>query len=292
MRNLILQAILSGILLGMIYGLIGAGLNIIYGVMRVVNFAHGEFLMIAAYLVYWFSVLYNIDPLSSLLIIIPLFFLSGMIIYYLVVPRLLKSEDPEMASFLTFYGISMIITALVLIAWGADPRGLRFPYGTPSMRIGTFYISTGRVIHFAFSSIIALILVFFLYRTYLGKAIRAIIQNRDAVKIVGIDPNKISSIAFGIGLMLVGMTGALIPLTFPGITPGMGASYTLVAFVVIVLGGLGNPMGSIIGGLIFGLTENISTLFLPLALSPVISFITLILIIMIRPQGFLGGTWN
>jgi branched-chain amino acid transport system permease protein len=156
--------------------------------------------------------------------------------------------------------------------------------------VGPFYLSTGRVIHFAFSSITALGLALFLYRTYLGKAIRAIIQNRDAVKIVGIDPNRISSIAFGIGLMLVGMTGALIPLTFPGITPGMGASYTLVAFVVIVLGGLGNPMGSIIGGLIFGLTENISTLFLPLALSPVISFFILILIIMIRAQGFLGGT--
>lgn len=289
MGGLFLNACISGILLGMIYGLIGAGLNIIYGVMRVVNFAHGEFLMIAAYMIYWFSVLYRIDPLSSLLVVIPVFFLSGMILYHLLVPRLLKSEDPEMASFLTFYGISMIITALVLIAWGADPRGLRFPYPVPSLRIGTIYLGTGRVIHFIFSLMTALALAFFLYRTYLGKAIRAIIQNRDAVKIVGIDPHHVSSIAFGIGLMLVGMTGALIPLTFPGITPGMGASYTLTAFVVIVLGGLGNPMGSIIGGLIFGLAENISTLFLPLALSPAISFFILILIIMVRPQGFLGG---
>lgn len=290
MGNLLLNACISGILLGMIYGLIGAGLNIIYGVMRVVNFAHGEFLMIAAYMIYWLSVLYKIDPLTSLLVVGPLFFLLGIIIYYLVVPRLLKSEDPEMASFLTFYGVSMIITALVLIFWGADPRGLRFPYPFPFLKIGSIYLSTGRVIHFFFSLVTALALALFLYKTYLGKAIRAIIQNRDAVKVVGIDPHSISSIAFGIGLMLVGMTGALIPLTFPGITPGMGASYTLTAFVVIVLGGLGNPLGSIIGGLIFGLTENISTVFLPLALSPVISFIILILIIMFRPQGFLGVT--
>ena len=290
MGSLLLNAIVSGILLGMIYGLIGAGLNIIYGVMRVVNFAHGEFLMIAAYMIYWFSVLYKIDPLSSLLIIIPLFFLAGMIIYYLLIPRLLRSEDPEMASFLTFYGISMIITALVLIAWGADPRGLRFPYPIHTLRIGSLNLSPGRAIHFGFSSLTALALAVFLYRTYLGKAIRAIIQNRDAVKIVGIDPNRLSSIAFGIGLMLVGMTGALIPLTFPGITPGMGASYTLTAFVVIVLGGLGNPLGAIIGGLIFGLAENISAIFLPFALSPVISFFILILIIMARPQGLLGGT--
>ncbi len=290
MGILLINACISGILLGMIYGIIGAGLNIIYGVMRVVNFAHGEFLMIAAYAIYWLSVLYKVDPLTSLLIIIPLFFLSGIVIYHLLVPRLLKSEDPEMASFLTFYGVSMIITALVLIVWGADPRGLRFPYPIPSLQLGPIYISTGRMIHFVFSLITALALTLFLYKTYLGKAIRAIIQNRDAVKIVGIDPHHISSIAFGIGLMMVGISGALIPLTFPGITPGMGASYTLVAFVVIVLGGLGNPIGSIIGGLIFGLTENISTVFLPLALSPVISFFILILIIMVRPQGFLGGT--
>lgn len=292
MGNLLLNAIISGILLGMIYGLIGAGLNIIYGVMRVVNFAHGEFLMIAAYTIYWLSVLYKIDPLTSLLVIVPLFFVLGILIYYLMVPRLLRSEDPEMASFLTFYGVSMIITALVLIAWGADPRGLKFPYPFPYLRIGSLHISTGRVIHFFFSLLTALALTLFLYKTYLGKAIRAIIQNRDAVKIVGIDPHHISSIAFGIGLMLVGMTGALIPLTFPGITPGMGASYTLVAFVVIVLGGLGNPLGSIIGGLIFGLAENISTVFLPLAISPVISFFILIIIIMIRPQGFLGASGN
>jgi len=288
MVNLLVQAVISGILLGTIYGLIGAGLNILYGVMRVVNFAHGEFLMVAAYATYWAGILYGIDPLKVLSILIPLFFILGLLTYYITVPRLLKSEDPEMASFLTFYGVSLIITALVLITWGADPRALSFPYGRVSINVGLFYLPKGRLITFGVALITAIALAFFLYRTYPGKAIRAVIQNREAVQIVGIDSHRISAISFGLGLALVAVTGALVPLAFPSISPWMGSSYTLVAFVVIVLGGLGNPLGALLGGLVFGLAENISTVFIPLAFSPVVSFVILILVIMVRPQGFLG----
>lgn len=288
MQNLIIQAIISGILLGLIYGLIGMGMNIIYGVMRVVNFAHGEFMIIGSYMVFSMSRVFGINVLESLIIILPIFFLVGLFIYYLMVPRLLRSEDPEMASFLTFFGVSLIITCGILLLWGADPRSIPFPFKRVSFTLGSQFIPMGRIISGGFCAATIVLLSIFLYKTYTGQAIRAIIQNREAVSILGIDAHKISSIAFGIGLVLVGMAGGLVTLSFPAITPVMGQSYTLVAFVVIVLGGLGSPVGALLGGLLFGLAENVGAIFMPTALAPVIAFVLLIVMILIRPQGIMG----
>ena len=290
MALLLIKAIISGMLVGMVYALIGAGLNIIYGVMRVVNFAHGDFLKLAAYITYWLSVLYGIDPLASLLIIIPLFFILGVVIYYWTVPRLLKSEDPEIASYLAYFGIALIINSGIIIGWGGDPRGVPCPFKVASISTGGIHLPTGRLIAFAVCLIITLALTLFLYRTYYGKAIRAVIQNRDAVQLLGINMNKISAISFGIGLTLAGTAGTLVVLVFPAIAPGMGTSYTTIAFVAIVLGGLGSPLGAVLGGLIYGLAENISAVFIPTALSPVIAFIILIITVMIKPQGLLART--
>ncbi|MBW1971475.1 MAG: branched-chain amino acid ABC transporter permease [Deltaproteobacteria bacterium] len=288
MESILIQAIVSGILLGLIYGLIGMGMNIIYGVMRVVNFAHGEFMMLAAYICYWLNRQYATNPLHSLIIIVPLFFGLGFLVYYLFVPRLLNSEDPEMASFLVFFGISLVLSSLILIIWGADPRGIPFPFKRVSVSIGEFFFPLGRLIAGGFCGIVILLLILLLFKTYLGKAIRAIIQNREAVSILGIDTHLLSAFSFGIGLLLVGLAGGLVILSFPAITPMMGSSYTLVAFVVVILGGLGTPLGALLGGFIFGLAENIGAVFMPTSLSPVIAFVLLITMILIRPQGILG----
>jgi branched-chain amino acid transport system permease protein len=288
MTNLLIQAVISGLLLGIIYGLIGMGMNIIYGVMRVVNFAHGEFMMLAAYITYSLSRMYGINPLESLLFMLPLFFVIGFCLYYLVVPRLLQAEDPEMASFLMFVGVSLMLTTGMLLVWGADPREIAFPFKRVSIFWGNFFFPLGRLINAGFCGFFIVLLTLFLYKTYLGKAIRAIIENREAVAILGIDPHRLSALSFGIGLLLVSLAGTLVILSFPAITPVMGASYTLVAFVVIVLGGLGSPLGALIGGIIFGLAENLGAVFFPAALAPLIAFVILIVMILIRPQGILG----
>ncbi len=287
MSALLVSAIVSGILVGMVYGLIGAGLNIVLGVMKVVNFAHGDFLMLASYAAYWLSRLFGFDPFLSLAVIAPVSFIVGIVIYYATVPRLLQSEDPEMASYLAFFGISLVISGAVFVAWGADPRALPYPYGITTISLGIVDLPLGRLIAFGVSVVGALALLWFLYRTYLGKAIRATVQNRDAVQLLGVDIHKLSALTFGIGILLVGVAGTITPLIFPSITYDMGISYTLIAFTVIVLGGLGDPLGALVGGVIFGLTQNISMLLLPAMLSPLVAFALLIVVIMVRPQGII-----
>ncbi|MBW1979896.1 MAG: branched-chain amino acid ABC transporter permease [Deltaproteobacteria bacterium] len=288
MLTMITQAVISGILVGVIYGLVGIGMNIIYGVMRIVNFAHGEFMMLAAYLTFTLNRSYHIDALESILLITPLFFILGMVLHAIFGERLRRSDDPEMASFLTFFGVSLVITSVILLIWKADPRNIPFPFHKLSVFIGDIFVPMGRLLSAGVCLGAIVIISLFLYRTYAGKAVRAIIQNREAVSIMGIDAHRLSSVVFGIGLALVAITGSLITLTFPAITPVMGQSYTLIAFVVIVLGGLGTPLGALLGGVVYGLAESVSAVFMPVALSPVVAFVILILMVMIRPQGLLG----
>lgn len=271
----------------MVYSLIGAGLNMIYGVMRVVNFAHGQFLMIAAYMAYWFYKLFNVNPLISVELAAPVFFASGVALYHLTARRLQRAEDPEIASFLAYFGISLALTSAALVAWGADPRGMPLPYSPASVNVFGFSLPTGRILAFIISVVIVALLFYFLYRTYYGKALRAVIENKMGAQILGINVNNISALAFGIGLALAGVAGVLTTFIFPSIYPGVGASYTLIAFAIIVLGGLGNPVGAIVGGLIYGIAESLSTVFLPLALSPAVAFLILIIVVMFRPQGIL-----
>lgn len=288
MLTMVVQAALSGFLVGIIYGLIGIGMNIIYGVMRIVNFAHGEFMILAAYLTFTMNHYLGVNALGSIIVIVPLFFITGVLLYRLIGTRLQLSDDPEMASFLTFFGFSLVITSGILIVWNADPRSIPFPFERLSIFIGDIFVPMGRLLSAGLCVVVIVALSLFLYRTYTGKAVRAIIQNREAISILGIDERRLSAIVFGIGLALVAVAGSLITLTFPAITPVMGQSYTLIAFVVIVLGGLGTPLGALFGGVVYGLAESVSSVFMPVAFSPVVAFVILILMVMVRPQGLLG----
>ena len=288
MFDLIIMAIISGLLTGIIYGLIGIGMNIIYGVMRVVNFAHGEFMMLGAYLAFTVSHYHGLNSIISLAVALPGFFGLGLLLYYLFYPRIQRSDDPEVASFLTFFGVSLIITSLILLVWGADPRSVPFPFSRVSIVMGNIFLPMGRLISAVICLISIGVLSLFLYGTYTGKAIRAVIENREAVAILGIDVHRISALVFGIGLALVAITGCLITLSFPAITPVQGQAYTYIAFLVIVLGGLGNPLGAMLGGLVYGLAESLSSVFLPVAWSTVVAFVILIFMVLLRPQGLLG----
>ncbi len=288
MAELVITAFISGVLMGIVYGLIGIGMNIIYGVMRIVNFAHGEFMMLGAYLAFTLNRGWGLSSLESILIILPLFFVLGVAVHALFHKRIQQAEDPEIASFLTFFGMSLVITSLILLIWKADPRSVPLPFDLVSIFIGPVFMSTGRLVSALICVMVIGAISFFLYRTYTGKAVRAIIENRDAVSILGVDVHRVSALVFGMGLAIVAITGCLVTLSFPAITPVLGQTYTNIAFLVIVLGGLGTPLGALLGGLVYGLAESLSAVFMPVALSPVVAFVILIIMVMVRPQGLLG----
>lgn len=288
MFELFLMAVISGLQMGILYGLIGIGMNILYGVIRIVNFAHGEFMMLGAYMAFTLHKQWGINALQSLFIALPLFFILGLLLHRLFYERLQKSDDPEIASFLTFFGVSLVITASILLIWKADPRSIPLPFENVSFVIGSFFLPTGRLVSAGICTLVIIVISWFLYRTYTGKAVRAIIENREAVAILGIDVHRVSALVFGIGLATVGITGCLVTLTFPAITPVLGQTYTTIAFLVIVLGGLGSPLAALLGGIVYGLAESISSVFMPAALSPAVVFVLLIFMVMYRPQGLLG----
>ncbi|WP_126428788.1 branched-chain amino acid ABC transporter permease [Brevibacillus marinus] len=289
---IVAEGIISGLLVGCVYALIGAGMSIIYGVMRVVNFAHGDFLVFSSFLAYWLHTRLQLDPISSLLIVVPVSFLFGVLLYYLIIPRLQQSDDPESASFLAFFGMSLMLTYAMNQLFGATPRGIGYPYEalfSASTQVGPLFLSTSRIIATAAAVAVIALLILFLFQTHYGKAIRALIQNSNAAKILGIDTKNVSAISFGIGLGLVSVAGVLITLVFPSISSKLGVNYTTIAFVVIVLGGLRQPLGALLGGVVFGLAESITSLYMPMGYSTVITFVILIVVVMLKPEGLLSG---
>jgi len=284
----LLSAIISGVLIGLIYALFASSLNIIFGVMRIVNFAHGSFLILGSYIAFWLWDFYGIDPFLSLLVVIPIFFTLGIGLYYLTVPRLLDSDDTEMMSFLAYFGLFIILSAMMRILWGAETRAIRSPYEEllPAniTFLGNAYITT-RVIGAATAFVILGFLVWFLYRTYYGKAIRAMIQDRAATKFLGIKTHRVSAISFGLAMVVAGISGVLLTLIFPAFSPFEGERYTIIAFSVIVLGGLGDPIGAMIGGVAFAIIEQVTSLFLPLSASPLLAFLILVIVMLVRPEG-------
>ncbi len=285
---LIVTGLVNGIILGMVYSLIGASLNVLYGVLRVVNFAHGEFIILGSFFAYFAFTLLGVPPLAAVPLAAVAFFGVGWLLYYLLVPRLARSDEPETSSFLMTYGLALMIVAAMLRVFEADTRALDYSFDPISVKLGIIYVQTARLNALGVNAGIVVLLTWFLYFTYYGKALRAAIMNREAIQIVGVNIHRLSALAFGLAAALAGATGVLIALVFPVISPFVGPDFTLLGFVVIVLGGLGHPVGAIAAGVIFGVTEQLATAFLPQAWAPVVGFSILILVIFIRPTGLFG----
>ncbi len=288
MEILVIQGLINGLIVGMIYGLVGVGLNVIFGVLRVVNFAHGEFVILGAYFAYFALRGLGLDPLVALPFAFIAFMALGMALYFLLIPRLARSDDPETSSLLVMFGVSIMLGALMLLVFEADSRSLGFSIEPLFVRIGPIVIPTVRIIALAIVIAIVCALAWFLYRTLPGKALRAIIMNRDAIQIVGVNIEWLSAIAFGIGIGLAAITGVLVAMIFPAFGPFAGVDYTLIGFIVIVLGGLGHPIGALIGAILFGVTEQVASVFFNPSIALIIGFMLLIAVIFIRPSGLLG----
>jgi len=285
---LVLNGFVNGLIVGGIYALIGMSLTLLYGVLRIVNFAHGEFVIGGSFVAYVLFSRLGLPPLFSLPVAALSFFAAGWGAYYLLIPRLARSDDPEIMSFLMMYGVSIALAAVMLLIFEADSRSIDYSFSPVSMKLGPVYVSTARIVAFGVTLVIAAALTAFLYLTLAGKALRATIMNREAIQIVGVDVVKLSAFAFALAAAIAGVTGVLVALVFPAFNPFSGTEYSIIGFIVVVLGGLGNPLGALLAGILYGLAEQLATVFLPQAMAPIVGFGILVAVILVRPTGILG----
>jgi len=280
-----MQLLINGLLLGGIYALISIGLTLIFGVLEIVNFAHGEFLMLSMYASYWLFQLYGVDPYLSMLIILPMFFLIGLVVQRVTIQPIINA--PMLNQVFMTVGLSMVIQNVALFVWKADYRTVKTAYSSLNLKTSGLIINFPRLVAFILAMGIIAALLIYLKKTYTGKAIRALAQERRAAMLMGINVYRTYQIAFGIGIACVGAAGAmLIPVYF--VFPGVGALFVLIAFVVVILGGYNSLVGSLIGGLIIGVVEAFSGFFISPHLKEAIYFVIFILILLFRPAGLFG----
>ncbi|MBI2358369.1 MAG: branched-chain amino acid ABC transporter permease [Deltaproteobacteria bacterium] len=282
--SMLLQGIVSGLLAGGLYAMVALGMALIFGVMRVINIAHGTLLMLGGYTTFWLFSLYGLNPFLSLMISFPLLFLVGAILQKLFVQQVV--DAPELSSLLLTFGLSIFLSNMAMVAWTADYRSVEFLTG--SFLLGQIAVSKPRLVTFGFALAITWLAFLFLNVTKTGKAIRATSQHRDLAQVCGIDVRRIDLITFGLAAGLAGAGGSLVSVMF-SVFPEMGQLYVFKSFLVIVLGGAGNYPGAFFGGLILGLTEGLASLFLSAQLSEVIAYVLLVIILLVRPTGLLKG---
>jgi len=283
--NIFVQSLISGILIGGVYALIGVGLTIIFGVMRVINFAQGDLLMIGMYLTYYLFHLFGIDPFASVLLTLPAMFLFGALLQKVFISRMLNAL-PQNQILLTI-GLGLIMSNTMLLAFTSDYKILSTSYSSSSIHLAGISISSPLAVSFVITAVITAALYWFLMKTDTGQAIQATAQDRDAAQLMGIDVKRTSIIAFGIGSALAGAAGALVSPTYY-IFPQVGSSFTLKAFVVVVLGGMGSVVGATLGGVVIGVAESLGAVYFSSGMKEVVVYVLFLLVLLLKPSGLLG----
>jgi branched-chain amino acid transport system permease protein len=283
--EIVLPAMLNGIATGAVYALVALGLTLIYGVLHIVNFAHGSLLMLALYGVYFLYTLLGIDPYLALPIVVPVMFVLGYVLQRTVIAT--ASHGREDSILLVTLGLSIVIDNLALYLWSADTRTINPSYAFDTVDLGVAFIAVPKLVSFIGALIVTGLLWLLIQRTDLGKAIRAVARERQGARLVGIDVEHIFAMSFGIGIACVGAAACLLLPSYYA-HPGVGESFVVVAFTIVVLGGMGSFVGALIGGLIIGLTESLGGLFLGENLGRIGVFVILIAILLFRPTGLFG----
>lgn len=279
------QAITKGLLTGMVYGLMALGLSVIFGVMRVVNFAHGEIMVVGMYLAWMGFEYLQVSPMLSLPVIALIFFGAGYALQRVVISPFIGR--PEHQQFLLLLAIAILLVNACLVVAGPDSRGVQMESQFDSYVLGPFVFDAVRA-HAALTAVvIAGLLWLFFTRTRTGKSIRAAADNNLGALVVGLDVRRLYAFTFGVGAACVGAAGALMITIIP-VTPFLAAEYTLLAFVIVIVGGLGSMTGALAGGLLIGVSEAVAGLLLQPSLKSMVSFGILILVLLLRPQGLFG----
>lgn len=281
-----LQPLLSGILTGGVYALAGMGMSLVFGVMNISNFAHGDLMMLGMYMAFFAFTLLHIDPYVSLVLIIPTAFLFGFMLEKLFINRVI--HHPHQNQILLTIGLGLIMSNTALLAFTSDPKILTTTYSSSAFNLpGGISLSVPLLISFLITGVTIAILYLFLAKSRTGMALRATSQNREAAQLMGINVAKMSAIAFGIGTALAATAGALIAPTYY-IHPMAGHSFLLKAFTICVLGGLGSVVGAGVGGIIIGVVEAMSSTYWSTDWKDVIVFVLFLAVLLFRPQGLFG----
>lgn len=284
MGNVLLASLVDGLLLGFIYGIAAMGLTLIFGVMDVINLAHGPIIALGMFGVYLAFTNLGWHPYLTLLAVAAAGLLLGILIYVVAVHRVINA--PHLSSLLATFSVNMIIIGIGTAVWTTTPRNVDFSLGRAEF--GAITVLWSRVAAALAAIGVTAALYAFLYRTRPGKYVRAVANDRGAAELMGIPSYRVLALSFGLGTMLAAIAGGLISTLFP-FTILAGGRYELLSFVIVVLGGLGNPLGALIGGLILGVIEGIIPTFMPTTWVPVLEFVLFVTILVIRPQGLLGA---
>lgn len=280
----LLASTIDGLIIGLVYGVAAMGLTLIFGVMNVINLAHGAIIMLGMFGVYLLFQTVGLNPYLAIILVAVAGLVAGLIIYVMAVHRVINA--PPLSSLLSTFAVNMMIIGLATTAFSTTPRNVNYSLGT--LEAGPVVITNSR---FAASAAVILVtagLYLFLYRTRPGKQIRAVANNRQAAELMGIPSTRVLAFSFGLGTMLAAVAGGLIATLF-SFTVLSGSTYEVKSFVIVVLGGLGNPLGALIGGIILGIMEGIIPVFISVTWVTVIEFLLFVLILVVRPQGLLGA---
>ena len=281
----ILNALVSGLLTGLVYGLSALGLSVIFGVIRIVNFAHGEIMVLGMFFALVMFKAFGLDPLVSVPLAALVMFGFGYVLQSVVVSRV--SHLPEHMQFLLLAAIAIMLVSACLLAFGPDPQGVDVPYALDSFAIGDLIIDKPKLYAAICAVIVALLLLAFFKYTATGKAIRACADNYKGAQVVGLNVSRLYALTFGIGAASLGAAGCII-LLLVEVQPYLAPGYTLLAFVIVIIGGLGSLPGALLGGILIGLSEDIAALLIQPSMKTAFSFGLLILVLLLRPQGLLG----
>jgi branched-chain amino acid transport system permease protein len=283
--DVFLQTLVAGILIGGIYSLIGIGMTLIMGVMGIINLAHGQLMMVAMYITYVLYQYLHIDPYLSLFVAMPALFLLGILIQKLLLNPLMKIESilPENQVLMTV-GIGMVLTEIARFIFSSDYKSVKVSYGSLPFFIGNISFNKPMAIAFLFAMAFTAALFWFLLKTDIGRSIRATAQDKDAATLMGVNSERITYITFGLGSALVAAAGALlIPIFY--LFPDIGGPFTLKAFVITILGGLGSTVGAIVGGVVLGIAESLGATYIGMGYKEMVGFVIFVLVLVFLPGG-------
>lgn len=283
--DVLIQTLVSGILIGGIYALIGLGMTLIMGVMKIINLAHGQLMMVAMYITYMLYEYLHLDPYFSLLIAMPALFVLGALIQKFLLNPLLKVDSilPENQVLMTV-GLAMVLTEIIRFIFHSDYRSVKTVYSNATLYLSGISFNVPMIVAFGIAVLLSAALFFFLLKTDLGKSVRATAQNKEAAILMGINAEWITILTYGLGSALVAAAGTLLlPIFY--LFPDIGGPFTLKAFVITMLGGMGSTVGAIVGGVVLGIAESLGATYISMALKDAVAMVIFLLVLIFLPGG-------